>query len=94
MGFLNNKIKEADKEISKVQEFLQFNFEGSRKLQQHLDVELYGKTLQQIESRIDKYIKEKDTAKENLKHLKISYEERLQHLQTQHDAAITESIPV
>ena len=91
VGFLNNKLKEADKEISKLQEFLQFNFKGSKELQQYLDVELNEKTLQQIESRIDKYIKEKDTAKENLKHLKISYEERLQDLQTQHDdAAITE----
>ena len=35
------------------------------------------KTLQQIESRIDKCKKERDTAKENLKQLKISYEERL-----------------
>ena len=90
VGFLNNKLKEADKEISKLQEFLQFNFKGSKELQQYLDVELNEKTLQQIESRIDKYIKEKDKAKKNLKHLKISYEERLQDLQTQHDdAAIT-----
>ena len=77
VGLLNNKLKEADKEISKLQEFLRFNFEGSKELQQYLDVELNEKTLQQIESRIDKYIKENDTAKENLKHLKISYEERL-----------------
>ena len=91
VDFFNNKLKEADKKISKLQEFQQFNFKGSKELQQHLDVELNEKNLQQIESRIDKYKKEKDTAKENLKHLKISYEERLQHLQTQHDdAAITE----
>ena len=32
---------------------------------------------------------EKDTAKENLKHFKISYQERQQHLQTQHDPSIT-----
>ena len=38
-----------------------------------------------IQSRIDKYTKERDTSKENLKQFKISYDERLQHLQTQHD---------
>ena len=32
---------------------------------------------------------ERDTAKENLKQLKINYEERLKHLQTQHDAIMT-----
>ena len=59
-----------------------------KELQQHFDAILNEKTLQQIETRIDKYKKERDIAKENLKQLKISYEERLQHLQTQHDAAI------
>ena len=90
MGSLSNKLKEKEKEISKLQESLRFHSEGSRELQQHLDAALNEKTLQQIESRIDKYKKERDTAKENLKQLKISYEERLQHLQTQHDAAMVE----
>ena len=70
-------MKEKDKEISKLQEFQQFHSEGSRELQQHLDAALNEKTLQQIETRIDKYKKERDIAKENLKQLKISYEERL-----------------
>ena len=90
VGSLSNKLKEKDKEVSKLQESLRFHSEGSRELQQHLDAALNEKTLQQIETRIDKYKKERDTAKENLKQLKISYEERLQHLQTQHDASITE----
>ena len=64
VGFLNNKLKEADKEISKLQEFLQFNFKDSKELQQYLDVELNEKTLQQIESRIDKYIKERHSKRE------------------------------
>ena len=42
-----------------------------------------------MESRIDKYKKERDTAKENLKQLKINYEERLKYLQTRHDAIMT-----
>ena len=75
--------------MSKLQDSLQFHSEGSKELKQHLDAALNEKTLHKIESRIDQYKKERDTAKENLKQLKIIYEEILKHLQTQHDAVMT-----
>ena len=65
--------------ISKLQESLQFHSEDSRE-QQHIDAALNEKIVQEIESRIDMYKKERDTAKENLKQLKINHEERFEAL--------------
>ena len=89
MDSLSNKLKEKDKEITKLQESLQFHSVSSRELQQHLDVVLNEKILQQIDSRIDKCKKQKRHSKREFETAQNKLWEWLQLLQTQDDAAIT-----
>lgn len=87
---LQAKVKERDIEISKLQESLHFHTEGNRELKEHLDAALNEETLQQIEQRISKYKKERDSVKENMKLLKASQEQKLYDMRSQYEGEMSD----
>lgn len=86
---MQHKLQEKEREISKLQETLEFHTASNEEMKEHLETALNEEMLQKIQQRIEKYKKERDAAKDNYKMLKASCDEQIQSLQSQHEAAVS-----